>query len=90
LDGAVQPPEVDEPGDTVTGAIADIRSAVINGNTTYYIRLEGSALYYAIAAAKSQGVVLLNKGDTVRIAVLTPATSSAAIYEAGDVMKIED
>jgi len=52
---------------SVTGAINDIRTAVINGNTTYYLRLAGSDLYYAITAAQVPGVVLLNTGDAVTV-----------------------
>ena len=53
--------------DTVTGQIAEIRSAVIDGNTWYYFRLEKGETYYAISAAEDQGVVILNKGDKVEV-----------------------
>jgi len=59
-------PPVDGPG-TVTGAVADIQSEVINGNTVYYIQLAGSELYYSITAAQAPGLVLLTKGQTVTI-----------------------
>lgn len=52
---------------TVTGTITDIRSAVIEGNTVYYIEVDGSGPYYSITAAAEPGAVLLNPGDTVRV-----------------------
>jgi len=49
------------------GAISDIRTAVINGNTTYYIQLEGGVDYYVLTAALHPNVVLLSRGDAVAI-----------------------
>lgn len=53
-------------GSEVTGVVTEIRSAVIGGNTTYYLRLEGDSAYYAVSAAESEQAVILNKGDTIR------------------------
>lgn len=50
-----------------SGKIAEIRSAVKSGNTYYYIRLEGSGIFYAISAADSEIAVVLNPGDTVSV-----------------------
>lgn len=50
----------------VTGVVTEIRSAVIDGNTTYYLRLEGDGAYYAVSAAESELAVILNKGDSIR------------------------
>ena len=52
---------------TVKGKIADIRSAVISGESVYYIKLEDSDVYYTVAAADNDIVVILNKGDKVEI-----------------------
>ncbi len=52
---------------TVTGAITDIRTAVVNGNSIYYIELNGNGAYYAISASSDDSVVILNVGDTVEI-----------------------
>ncbi len=52
---------------TVTGKVTDIRSAVINGSTVYYIRLADSGVYYSITAGSSDDAIILNKGDTVTI-----------------------
>ena len=52
---------------TVSGAITDIRTAVVDGNSIYYIALDGKKTYYAMAAAEDNSVVILNIGDTVKI-----------------------
>ena len=57
----------DLPQTEASGVIAEIRSAVLDGNTWYYIRLEDSPLFYAIQAKDDQNAVLLNVGDTVTI-----------------------
>ena len=53
--------------ETVTGTITDIRSAVISGNTYYYIKLNTSKTYYYVAASLSNEVVLFNIGDEITI-----------------------
>ena len=61
---------------TVAGTITKIRSAVINGNTTYYIWLEDdSGIYYTATAGRQPAAVLLNVGDKVEITI-NPALSS--------------
>ncbi len=52
---------------TVTGTITDIRTAVVGGNSIYYIKLDSSNSYYSISASDDETVVVLNKGDTVNI-----------------------
>ncbi len=52
---------------TKSGAIDDIRTAVINGNSVYYISLAEDNTYYAIKASDEEGVVILNVGDTVTV-----------------------
>ncbi|MBP3559904.1 MAG: CvpA family protein [Clostridia bacterium] len=53
--------------ETITGVITDIRPVVINGNSVYYIAVDGQATYYSISAADDETVVILNVGDTVKI-----------------------
>lgn len=53
--------------ETVDGTIADIRSAVLGGNTVYYIKLIGNEFYYSISAADQPSVVILSNGDQVSI-----------------------
>ena len=47
------------------GIIAEIRSAVINGNTHYYVRMEHSKGYLDFNAADVPRAVLLNQGDSI-------------------------
>ena len=60
-----------KPGDMslveVTGVVTDIRSAVMNGNTMYFVRLEGGDTWFSASAAEVPALVLLNVGDQVRI-----------------------
>ena len=49
------------------GTIAEIRSAVLEGNSYYYIRLIGSEVFFSISAAVSQEAVILSEGDQVTI-----------------------
>jgi len=51
----------------VEGTIADIRSAVLEGNSFYYIQLIGESPYYTVSAIEAPLAVILNKGDQVAI-----------------------
>ena len=51
----------------ITGVIQEIRAAVKEGTTYYYIRLEGRKGYYAFDITEDDFVVLLNPGDQVRL-----------------------
>ena len=51
----------------VNGVIADIKTAVIEGNTHVYIRLEGEAPYYVISVADAPIAAILNVGDRVTL-----------------------
>ena len=58
------------PYDEITGTIAEIRSAVVNGTTQYYVRLEGDTSedgYYGFSAGEVPWAILLNVGDKVTI-----------------------
>ena len=73
-------PTTDTPpaiGTAVTGIVTEIRSAVIGGNTVYYLRIEGDNAYYAVSAAESEQAVILNKGDAIR----AQASGSGAIRQ---------
>ena len=52
---------------TMTAAITDIRTAVIGGESMYYIRLAGSKKYFSVSAAEDERVVILNKGDEITV-----------------------
>ena len=71
-------PDIEET--TVAGIVDDIRSAVLDGESHYYIKLAEGQAYYSIAASDSETVIILNKGANVKItyssdaAVIIPAT----------------
>ena len=50
-----------------SGAIAEIRTAVLEGNSYYFLRLEGEGTFYAVNAAENPLAVILNVGDQVTI-----------------------
>ena len=54
---------------TVTGAITDIKSSVNDGNTVYYLQVNG--VYYYIAVTDCMEVLLMNVGDTVTVTCTT-------------------
>lgn len=64
-DGAAAPEE--EKTETITGVITDIRTAVMDGNSTYFVALDDGDVYYSISASKAENVVILNVGDTVTV-----------------------
>lgn len=55
----------------LSGTITDIRTAVINGTTYYYICLDDGTTYYILSAAENEQAVLLNKGDQADLNVVT-------------------
>lgn len=72
-------------GGQVSGVISEIRSAVVEGNTLYYLRLDGGENYYAISAADDEGAVILNVGDAVQI---TFAEGDGTILKARSVTRV--
>lgn len=63
--GITEPEEL--PQTTAQGTVAEIRSAVLDGNTYYYVRLDGEEVFYSLSAAKNELAVILNVGDKVTI-----------------------
>jgi len=53
--------------ETVEGTIADIRSAVLDGNSYYFIQLIGEETYYSVSAVEQPLAVILNRGDQVAV-----------------------
>lgn len=66
---------------SVEGVVAEIRTAVLGGDSWYYVRLDGSNTFYAMAAASDRNVVILNVGDQVTIQI-TPSEENSAIVNA--------
>ena len=63
-----------------TGVLTDIRTAVIDGNSRYYLRLQGGSVYYVLSAADAPQVVTLNTGD--RVTITYRPQEDASILEA--------
>lgn len=85
--GTVDAPAPEAPDtaiEEITGVITDIRTAVVNGNSIYYIKIEGSEVYYSISASQDANVVILNVGDTVKIAY---EAAEGSIIGAKDISK---
>ncbi len=70
---------------TVTGTVTDIRSAVIDGTTYYYIQLDNSPLYYYVAASVTNKVMLLSVGD--RVTVTTADQGDSGLASVGEITK---
>lgn len=69
--------EVVEPDrETAEGVIAEIRTAVLDGDSYYFLRLEGESAFITVNAAENPLAVILNVGDTVRVSYETGAAGS--------------
>ena len=66
----------DLPQTEAEGEVAEIRTAVIEGNSYYFIRLEGKEVFYSLSAAQNRDVVTLNEKDTVSIQFAVPPEGS--------------
>ena len=53
--------------DVMEGVIAEIRTAVMDGDSYYFLRLEGESVFVSVNAADNPLAVILNVGDTVRL-----------------------
>ena len=81
--GVVQGAGAPDVQDESSGAIAEIRTAVLSGTSWYYIRLEDEDVFYAISAAQDQNVIVLNVGDRVTIShAVAEEGADPAILEA--------
>lgn len=68
------------------GAIDDIRTAVIGGDSVYYISLENDSKYFSIKASDEESVVILNVGDTVTVSY-EEGKAESGIIEAKSIKK---
>ena len=64
--GAAEVPDVERA--EASGTLAEIRTAVMDGNSYYFLRLEGEDIFYTVSAAENPIAVILNVGDAVSIA----------------------
>ena len=62
-----------------SGVIAELRSAVLDGNTYYFIRLEGEEVFYSVSASQNEVAVILNVGDSVTIEHEVPQEGSESL-----------
>jgi hypothetical protein len=77
ITGEEQLPVIDKK--EVSGTVAEIRSAVLDGTTFYYIRLSGKDVYYRVSPVESADAIILNVGDRV---TLNAAAGESRILEA--------
>ena len=70
--------EEERPETQISGVVDDIRSAVMDGSTYYFVRLEGGEVYYAVSASENPVAVLLDVGDRVTIGHAVQAGDEAA------------
>ena len=73
---------VNDESKTVTGVVTDVKTAVNNGNTVYYLQIENK--YYYISVNECMNVLLVNAGDTVTV---TYTTDSETFVKATNVEK---
>jgi hypothetical protein len=66
---------------SASGKVAEIRSAVLDGNTYYFIRLENDAVFYAVSASSCREAVTLSVGDEIEI-TYTAADGKPSIIDA--------
>lgn len=73
---------VNDDAKTVTGVVTDVKTAVNNGNTVYYLQIENK--YYYISVNECMNVLLVSAGDTVTV---TYTTDSETFVKATNVEK---
>ncbi len=72
---------------TVEGTVSEIRSAVIDGNTHYYVKVDSHDGWLCAAARDVIQMVLLNEGDYVKMQVIFAPISSPALMQ--DIYSVE-
>ena len=82
-EGTQKPPTPPEKPElkTKTGLVTEVRSAVINGNTQYYFKLDGGKAYYSVSAADAELAILVKNGDRVKISYLGDEKGIIAIED---------
>ena len=65
--GIARPDEIPVTQKRTSGTVEEIRTAVLDGTTYYFIRLKGELVFYSISAARDREVIALNAGDSVVI-----------------------
>ena len=57
--------------ETVSGTVEEIRSAVLDGTTYFFVKLEAGEVFYQISAVECREAVLLNAGDEITLTVVS-------------------
>ena len=65
--GIARPDEIPSSQERASGVVEEIRTAVLDGTTYYFIRLKGEDVFYSVSAAQNREVITLNAGDSVLI-----------------------
>lgn len=61
---------------SVKGVVEEIRTAVMGGESYYFIKLEGKKPYFKVAASQHEAVVILNVGDSAAFTYKKDAAGS--------------
>lgn len=61
---------------SVKGVVEEIRTAVMGGESYYFIKLEGKKPYFKVAASQHEAVVILNVGDSAAFTYKNDAAGS--------------
>ena len=77
-------PELPTAGETVTGTVMALRSAVIGGTTMYYVALDSGNTVYCISAGEVEKAVLLNVGDYISVTYELSSLRDDCICTASD------
>lgn len=77
----IEPPQTDS--NTVTGTIVSIKTSVNDGNTYYYLEIDGA--YYYISVKDCMEVLLINTGDNVTVTL--SGNSDGQFVEAVNIKK---
>lgn len=75
---------------TVSGKVTDIRTAVIDGNSVYFIELDESGIYYSVKASQQEKVVILNEGDEITVSYSEAEGEIIAATSISEAEKTED
>ena len=80
--GVARTDEIPVTQQRASGVVEEIRTAVLDGDTCYFIRLANESVFYAVSAAQNREVITLNIGDSVSIdyAVSDDASSILDAY----------
>ena len=72
---------------TISGVVSEIRTAVINGNSQYFLQLQDDSHYYVISAADDADAVILNVGDRVELRCSKDAAGTIVTAYSLDILR---